>query len=85
MKDIIKIVKSLEHSGPLMKEVTQKIENETKEQKDGFLGMLLGSLSASLIGNMLASKEVNRAGKGVRSAGERTIRVGQVFWCCLIV
>ena len=47
-----------------MKGVTKTIENETKEQKGGFLGMLLGTLSASLLGNMLTEKEMFRAGYG---------------------
>ena len=40
--DIIKIVKSLENSGLLLKGVTETVQNEVKEQKEGFLSMLLG-------------------------------------------
>ena len=47
-----------------MKGVTKTIKNETKEQKGGFLSMLLGTLGASLLGNLLAGKEIVRAGSG---------------------
>ena len=63
MNDIIKIVKSLEDSGLLLKGVTETVQNEVKEQKGGFLSMLLGTLGASLLGNILTGREVNRAGK----------------------
>ena len=69
MKDIIKIVKSLEDSGLLFKGVSETIQNEAKEQKGGFLSMLLGTLGASLLGNILAGKGINRAGEGVIRAG----------------
>ena len=48
MKDIMKIIKALENSGILLKGVSKAIKNETKEQRDGFLSMLLGTLGASL-------------------------------------
>ena len=64
-EDIIKIVKSLEGSGLLLKRVSQTVHNEAKEQKRGFLSMLLGTLGASLLGNILAGKAINRAGEGV--------------------
>ena len=54
MEDIIKIVKSLEDSGLLLKGVTETVQNEVKEQKEGFLSMFLGTLSASLLGNILS-------------------------------
>ena len=63
MEDIIKIVKSVEDSGLLLKGVCETIKNEA-EAKRGFLSMLLGKLGASLLGNMLASKEILRAGYG---------------------
>ena len=69
MEDVLKIVKSLEDSGLLLKGVSETIKDEAKEQKGGFLSMLLGTLRASLLGNMLA-------GKGVIRAGEGTARVG---------
>ena len=52
MNDILKLVKSLEDSGVLLKGVNETIKNEAKEQKGGFLSMLLGTLGASLLGNM---------------------------------
>ena len=69
MKDIIKIVKSVEDSGLLLKGVSEVVQNEAREQKGGFLSMLLRALSASLLGNILASKEINKAGEGVIRAG----------------
>ena len=73
MDDIIKIVKSLEDSGVLLKGVSETIQNEAKEQKGGFLSMLLGTLGASLLGDILSKglsgKEVIRAGEGAIRAG----------------
>ena len=76
MKDIIEIVKSLEDSGLLLKGVNETIQNEAQEQKGGFLSMLLGTLDASLLGNILAGKEINRAGKGLVRAryGNKKVR-----------
>ena len=78
MKDIIKIVKSLEDSGLLLKGVSETIQNEAKEQKGGFLSMLLGTLGASLLGNLLTGKGIYRAGKGkgINRAGEGIVRAG---------
>ena len=64
MNDIMKIVQALEDSNILLKGVTETIKNETKEQKGGFLNMLLGTLGASLLGNMLAGTWIVRAGSG---------------------
>ena len=64
MNDITKIVHALEDSNILLKAVTKTIKNETKEQKGEFLGMLLGTLGASLLENMLAAKGIVRAGSG---------------------
>ena len=58
-KDIMELVKSLDNSGLLTKGITQTIKNETKEQRGGFLGMSLGTLAASLSGNMLEGKGCN--------------------------
>ena len=69
MEYIIKIVKFLEDSGLLLKGVSETIQNEAKEQKGGFLSMLLGTLGASLLGNILAGKGMNRAGEGFLRAG----------------
>ena len=63
MAYIIKIVKSLEDSGLLLKGVSETVQNEVKEQKDGFLSMLLGTLVPSLLGNVLIGPGINRAGK----------------------
>ena len=52
MNDIMRIVKSLEESGLLIKGVNETIKNEAKEQKRGFLRILLGILGASLLGNL---------------------------------
>ena len=71
MKDLIEIAKSLENSGLLFKGVSKTIQNEAKEQKGGFLSMLLDKLEASLFGNILAGKGMNRAGEGiVRAAAD---------------
>ena len=59
-EDIMKIVKYLKDSGLLIKSVTQTIKNEAKKQRVGFLGMLLGTLSVSLLGNLFAGKDVTR-------------------------
>ena len=76
MKDLIKIVKSLEYSGLLLKGVTETVQNEAKEQKGGFLSMLLG---ASLLGNLLTGKGIHRAGKGkgIHRAGEGIVITGE--------
>ena len=71
MKDIMKIIGALENSGILLKGVSKTIENETKEQSGGFLSMLLGTLGASLLGNLLAG------GKGIMRAGDRIVRAGE--------
>ena len=62
MEGILKIVKSLEDSGISLEGVSETIKNEAKEQKVGFFSMLLGTLGASLLGNMLADKGFIRAG-----------------------
>ena len=69
IEDIIKIVTSLEDSGLLLKGVTETVQNEVKEQKGGFLSMLLGTLGVSLLGNLLTGRGTNRAGEGVIRAG----------------
>ena len=73
MDDILKIVKSLEDSGVLLKGVSETIQNEAKEQRGGFLNMLLGTLGASLLGDLLTN---NLSGKGVVRAGEGAVRAG---------
>ena len=78
MNDIIEIVKSLADSGLLLKGVTETVQNEVKEQKGGFLSMLLGTLGASLLGNILAGRGINRARKSrwINRAGEEIVTTG---------
>ena len=66
---MIKIVKSPDDSGLLLEGVTESVQDEVKEQKRGFLSMLLGTLGAGLLGNLLTGKGINRVGKGVIRAG----------------
>ena len=66
MNDIMKIIEAFENLGILLKGVSKTIEKETKEQKGGFLSMLLGTLRANLLGNLLTG------GKGIERAGEGT-------------
>ena len=68
MNDIMKIIKNLEDSDILLKGESKTIKNETKEQRVGFLGMLLGTLGASLLSNLLTG------GKGIMKAGEGIVR-----------
>ena len=89
IRDIIKIVKSLQNSGLLLKGVNETVQNEVKEQNVGLLSMLLGALGASLLGNLLTGKGaiaksqgrgIYRAGKGkgkgINRAGEGVLRAG---------
>ena len=73
MNGIIKIIEVLENSGILLKGVTKTIENETKEQRGGFLSMLLRTLGASLLGNLLTGKGMMRAGEEIVRAGEGSV------------
>ena len=73
MQDLLKIVKSLEDSGILLAGIAEIVKNEVKEQKGGFLSMLLGTLGASLLGDLLTK---NLSDRGVIRAGEGTIRAG---------
>ena len=69
----MKKVRWLKESGLLIKDFSEAIKNEVKEQKRGFLGMLLGTLGANLLGNLLAGiLDTIRAGGG-------TIRASQGF------
>ena len=79
MDDLIKIVKSLKDSGFLLKGVTESVQNEVKEQKGGFLSMSLGTLGASLLGNLLTGKGIHRAGKGkgIHRANEGIVGAGE--------
>ena len=76
MNEVIEIVQALDDSNILLKGVTETIKNETKEQKFlGLLGMLLGTLGTSLLGNMLAKKWIVRAGSGNKK-GKEIVRAG---------
>ena len=70
MNDIMKIIEALENSGILLKGVSKTTENETKEQRCGFLSMLLGTLGARLLGNLLTD------GNGIMRAGDGIVRAG---------
>ena len=71
MNEIMKIVQALEDSNVSLKGVTKTIKNETRELKGGFLSMLLGTLGATLLGNLLSGKGIVRAG-----SGKGIVRVG---------
>ena len=88
-KGIIKVVKSLEDSGLLLKGVSEIVQNKAEEKKGGFLSMLLGTLSASLLGNVLTSKgaiaksvseetKLKRQDWVINRASEGVIRAGYV-------
>ena len=66
MSDIMKIVKFLEEIGFLIRGVSETIRNEAKEQKGGFLSMLLGALGATLLGNLLTGKGVIATSQGCK-------------------
>ena len=78
MNYVIKIVQALEDSNILLKGVTETVKYETKEQKGGFLSMLLGTLGASLLGNLLTGKGkgIERAGYGNNNKGKDVVRAG---------
>ena len=75
MNDIMKIAQALKDSNILLKGVTKTIKNETKKQNGGFLSMLLGSLGASLLGNLLGGEGIVRAGSGNKK-GKGIVRAG---------
>ena len=80
MQGIIKTIKELENSDILLKGVSKTIENEIKEQRRGFLSMILGNLGASLLGNLLTGKGIMRAGEGnvvTRAKGDGIVRAGE--------
>ena len=100
MENIIKIVKSLEESGLLIKGVSESVKNEVKEQRGRFIGMLLSILAASKLEIMLAEKSKTRGRRVIRageeivwadkgaiatSQGRDTIRAGDDFKCLLIL
>ena len=77
----MKIVKSLQESALLIKDVSETIKNEAKDQKEGFLGMLLGILGASLLGNLLTGRGAIAAsqGRGTIRSSKGTIRAAKKF------
>ena len=81
INNIMKIFKTLEEYGLLIKGFNETIQNEAKEQKGRFLSMSLGTLGASLLGNLLTGQGVVRVGEGATatSQGQGTIRAGQDF------
>ena len=70
LNDIIKIVTALEEHDILLKGTAKTIKNETKEQKGGFLSMLVGTLGASLLGNLLTGKRMYRTVQGMYRTGQ---------------
>ena len=70
MNDIMKITRSLQESGLLIKVINKTFKNEAKEEKVGCLGMILGTLGTSLLGNLLTSEGSIRAGDGIVRAGQ---------------
>ena len=87
MENIIKIVKSLENFGLLINGVSETIQNELKEQKSGFLGILLETLGASLLEYMLSGKGVNKAGYCNKGDGimRADYSIKMDFWLCFIL
>ena len=81
MNDVMKIIKALEKSGILLKGVSKTIKEETKEQRGRFLSMLLGTLGASLLGNLLTGGKGSLAsrskGEGIMHAGDGIVRAGE--------
>ena len=80
MNDIMKVVQALEDSNILLKGVTKTIKNETEEQTGRFLSILLGTLGASLLGNLLTGKGIVRAGSGRRSLNSSTSYENKKKW-----
>ena len=70
------MVRSLENSGLLLKWVAKTVQNEVKKKKGGFLSMLLRTLGASFLGNILAGKGINRKGQGINRADEEIVWAG---------
>ena len=75
MNDIMKMVNALEDSNILLKGFSKTIKNKTKEQKGGFLSMLLGTFGVSLLGNLLLRKGIVRTGSGNKK-GQEIVRPG---------
>ena len=78
MEDIMKIVKSFEESGLLIKGVSETTENEAKEQKRGFVSIIVGTLEAGLLGNVFPGKGIHASDRVIQD-GEVTNRAGLDF------
>ena len=78
-KDIMKIIKSLEESGLLIKNVSKTVKNEIKNKKGGFLSMFLGTLGASLLGNLLTGKGKIRAVKSKLEQAKAQLEQVRIF------
>ena len=78
-KDIMKIIKSLEESGLLIKSVSKTVKNEIKNKKGGFLSMFLGTLGASLLGNLLTGKGKIRAVKSQLEQAKAQLEQVRIF------
>ena len=87
MQDIMKIVKCLGKSGLLIKGVSETIQNQGTEKKEGFLRMLLGTLAASLLGNLLKGKGAigNMSGEGTIRAAEEQLEQVKIFNAVLFI
>ena len=79
LNDIVKIIKSLKDASLLIKDISETVENEIKELKEGFLGTLVATLGGSSLSTVLTGKDVIRAGTGATSAGEESNRPCQDF------
>ena len=79
MNDIMKIIKSLDEFGLLIKDVSETIKNKTNKQKRVFFGMIIGALCASLLGDPLIGKYTIRASEGTIRAVESTNKSSKDF------
>ena len=77
INDIMKLIQSFKESGLLIKGISETTKNEAKEQKGRLLSVLLGTLGAGLLGNLLTDKGTTGASEGTIRAGKGTIRGGE--------
>ena len=78
MDDLIKTITTLEEHDILLKGTSKTIKNETNEQRGGFLSMLLGTLGASLLGNLLTRRELYKTGQGMRRTGQGLKKINSI-------
>ena len=78
MKDLIIIVTALEEHDILLRGISKTIKNETREQKRDFLSMLLGTLGASLLGNLLSGKGMYKTGQGMYGTGYELKKINTI-------